>query len=91
MCGICVADQSVYSSVEATYCAITPRGSIAFGMSRCWRKRSFTVTGALSKISSTPPASSFHVKQWFVPNSSWRIGASSASAASGSITAGSGS
>ena len=44
MCGICVADQSVYSSVAGRYCAMTPRGSIAFGISRCWRKRSLTVT-----------------------------------------------
>ena len=36
MCGTCVADQSVTSPVGPT-CASTPRGSIAFGMSRGWK------------------------------------------------------
>ena len=37
MCGICVADQSVNSPVAGTGWQTTPRGSIAFGISRCWR------------------------------------------------------
>jgi hypothetical protein len=37
MCGTCVADHIVYSPVASTGCTSTLRGSIAFGISRCWR------------------------------------------------------
>ena len=37
MCGIWVDDQSVSSPVPGISCASAPRGSIALGISRCWR------------------------------------------------------
>lgn len=36
MCGICVAEYTVYSPDAASGVTTTERGSIALGMSRCW-------------------------------------------------------
>ena len=61
MCGTWVADHIVYSSVARTGCTSTLRGSIAFGISRCWRYCSLTVTAASEKSLSTSPFCSGHV------------------------------
>ena len=88
MCGICVADTSVHSSIAETPYARHPRGSIGLGISRGWTNRSSTITGADSKIDWSPPPPWLQCTTTFVPRSSWMI-TSSFAASSRSMTAGS--
>ena len=57
MCGFCVVFHSVSSPDAPLHCASAARGSIAFGMSRCWTMRSLTTTSAFANAASmSPPA-----------------------------------
>ena len=54
ICGIWVADTSVYSPAAGVPYARQPRASIAFGIRRGCVYRSWTTTGADSKIAWSP-------------------------------------
>ena len=60
MCGFCVVFQSVSSPVAWLYCASALRVSMAFGMRRCCRIRSFSTTpfasASANAASTSPPA-----------------------------------
>ena len=101
MCGFWVVFQSVSSPVAVVYCATAPRGSIALGISRCWRIRSLMTTPSASAsanaASTSPPPATVQWNAWFPGMSSplaslaCNCGASAAAAFSGSVTTGSGS
>ena len=101
MCGFWVVFQRVSSPVARLYWATAPRGSIAFGISRCWRMRSLMTTpfaSASAKAASrSPPPATVQWNAWLPGMSSplvslaWSCGASAAAAFSGSVTVGSGS
>ena len=94
MCGFCVVFQSVNSPVAWLNCATAPRGSIALGISRCWSMRSRMTTplaSASANAASTSPPATVQWKARLPSISACSCGAPSAAAASGSVTAGSGS
>ena len=91
MWGFWVVFHTVSSPVAPTKLARAARGSIALGMSRCWTMRSFTTTSAPANAASTSPPATFQWNAWLPSISSCSFGAPSAAAASGSVTAGSGS
>ena len=89
MCGICVELQSV--SLPWRHSASEPRGSIAAPAVRWFTIRFSTITSASRNAASTSPPGSDHSNTLLVPYSSWMIGEPGSSAASGSVTTGSGS
>jgi hypothetical protein len=56
-CGACDVIQTVYSPVEASYCAAAPRGSIAVGISRWFTSRCSTTTSASASALAVASAS----------------------------------
>ena len=86
-CGIWVADHRVNS--PPTHEQTTERGSIAAGISRCWRKYRSSTTGASRKAASMSPLANGHSK--LLLPASWTLGESSRRAVLMSSTGGSGS
>ena len=95
MCGIWVDDHTVSCSPVGS--TTTLRGSMKAGMSRCWRyRRRITTSASARAASASPPVpacaeSKIQVYARLLPWSACTNGAPSASAASRSTTAGSGS
>ena len=88
MWGFCDVTQRVTSSVARRYCASATRHSMAFGIRRWFRMRSFTTTSAALKTASTSPPETFQWKAWLPGASAWTCGAPLWVAFSGSVTAG---
>ena len=102
MCGFCVVDQTVSSSLPGSKRAITPRGSMAFGTSRWLSMRCEITTSACSKASLRADSSSISSVAGLTPvpagasgtarlfsKASWITAGSPLIARSGSTTAGS--
>ena len=70
MCGFWLVLHRVNSPIAPVQFATAERGSMALGISRCWRMVSFTITSAAAKAASVSPPSA---TQW----NAWLLGASS--------------
>src|SRR3989442_389110 len=91
MCGFWVVFQSVSSPDAPDQWANAERGSIAFGIRRCWTIRSLITTSAFWKVPSTSPPVTVQWNATLFSTFEWTCGAPDCLAFSGSMTAGSGS
>ena len=66
--------------------ASAARGSIAFGISRCWTIRSLTTTSAFLNAASTSPPATVQWNAWLLGTSACSCGAPGFTACSGSVT-----
>ena len=89
-CGTWVELCTTSSSEAVFQSATTPRVSIGTWISRWFRIVCLTTTSAFANASSTPSVLWARTSPTFESSSSWILGAPSASAASGVMTAGSG-
>ena len=90
MWGFWLVLHRVSSPMEAVQLATAERGSIAFGISRCWRIVSLTMTSAAANAASTSPPSATQWNAWLFGASSCSWGAPGCMAASGLTTTGNG-
>ena len=91
MCGFCVVFHKVNSPMAGDQEAMAERVSMGLGMSFCWLMVSLTVMAASAKAASVSPPAATQWNAWLLGASSWSCGAPSPMAASGLMTAGSGS